>query len=113
GAAIASSRLPACLFPSDGPTAAEKRAHAFSRLPCEARRLINEMIIEVLTGLRKFGVSICLSHQSPRQIRDRYLFADLRAMVGAYLRSSSQPVAFGLRVSSNSEDWWSQPGSNR
>jgi type IV secretory pathway TraG/TraD family ATPase VirD4 len=43
----------------------------------EAHHVINKTIVEGLTGLRKFGISICLSHQSLRQIEE----PRLRAMI--------------------------------
>ena len=51
----------------------------------EAHHFINETILESLTGLRKFGIAICLSHQSLRQIRDRDLRAALVDAIGAIL----------------------------
>ncbi|MGE3279581.1 MAG: type IV secretory system conjugative DNA transfer family protein [Alphaproteobacteria bacterium] len=49
----------------------------------EAHHFINETILESLTGLRKFGIAICLSHQSLRQIYDRDLRAALVDAIGA------------------------------
>ena len=51
----------------------------------EAHHFINETILESLTGLRKFGVAICLSHQSLRQIRDRELRAAVLDALGTVL----------------------------
>lgn len=48
----------------------------------EAHHFINETITEMLTGLRKFGVSICLSHQSLQQIADPRIRAAVLGSVG-------------------------------
>jgi hypothetical protein len=62
----------------------------------EAHHFINETVLESLTGLRKFGIAICLSHQSLRQIHDRDLRAALVDAIGTI-------VAFRLGPNDASE----------
>jgi hypothetical protein len=64
-----------------------KFRHLFTVYANEAHHFINKTTVEGLTGFRKFGVAMCLSHQSMSQIKD----ARLRAMV---LGSIDTLVAF-------------------